>query len=299
MDAPRSTEFDVGRRVDQLMTWARRSATLVATKRRIARHVVRNDCWRVLDGLPAFRPNSEGDRQTLAALTMLAAHQTVPLMLQLLEHAGGDVLALTDIETYGSASRHPDDLELLGSLFDRYGSDKAGDHNYHLFYAGVFDDRCTVRSVLEIGLGTNNPSIVSTMGRAGRPGASLRAFRDFFTSAHIFGADVDRGILFVEDRIDTCYVDQTDQASFAALSDLTGGDLDLIIDDGLHAPNANLAVLVYALDHLAVGGWVVIEDIAAEAVPLWQVVGALMPSAYACELLQARSGVIFAARRIG
>jgi len=81
------------------------------------------------------------------------------------------------------------------------------------------------------------------------------------------------------DRIDTCYVDQTDPASFAALSDLTGGDVDLIIDDGLHAPNANLAVLVYALDHLAVGGWVVIEDIAAEAVPLWQVVGALMSSA--------------------
>ena len=156
-----------------------------------------------------------------------------------------------------------------------------------------------MRSVLEIGLGTNNPSIVSTMGRAGRPGASLRAFRDFFPSAQIFGADVDRGILFVEDRIDTCYVDQTDQASFAALSDLTGGDLDLIIDDGLHAPNANLAVLLYALDHLSVGGWVVIEDIAADAVPLWQVVGALMPSAYACELLQARGGIIFAARRVG
>jgi Methyltransferase domain len=293
------TEFDVGRRFDELMTWARRSATLVAARRRIGRYVVGDVCWRVLDGLPAFRPNSEGDRQALAGLTMLAAHQTVPLMLQLLEHADGDVLALTDIETYGSSSRHRDDLELLGSLFDRYGSDKAGDHNYHLFYAGAFDDRCKVRSVLEIGVGTNNPSIVSTMGRAGRPGASLRAFREFFPSAHIFGADVDRGILFGEDRIDTCYVDQTDQASFAALSDLTGGDLDLIIDDGLHAPNANLAVLVYALDHLAVGGWVVIEDIAAEAVPLWQVVGALMPSAYACKLLQARAGVVFAARRIG
>jgi Methyltransferase domain len=299
MDVPGSTGFDVGRRFDQLMTWARRSATLVATKRRIARHVVRNDGWRVLDGLPEFRPNSKGDRQALAALTMLAAHQTVPLMLQLLEHAGGDVLTLRDIETHSSSSRHPDDIELLGSLFDRYGSDKAGDHNYELFYASAFDDRGTVRSVLEIGLGTNNPSIVSTMGRAGRPGASLRAFRDFFPSAQIFGADVDRGILFVEDRIDTCYVDQTDQASFAALSDLTGGDLDLIIDDGLHAPNANLAVLLYALDHLSVGGWVVIEDIAAEAVPLWQVVAALMPSAYACELLQARGGIIFAARRAG
>lgn len=298
MNVPRSTVFDIGRRVDHLMTRARQSASLVATKRRIARHVVRNDCWRVLDGLPAFRPNSKGERCALAALTMLAAHQTVPLMLELLERAGGEVLALTDIETCSLSSRRPDDRDLLGSLFDRYGSDKADDHNYHLFYAGAFDDRDKVRTVLEIGLGTNNPSIVSTMGRVGRPGASLRAFREFFPSAHIFGADVDRGILFAEDRIDTCYVDQTDQASFAALSELTGGDLDLVIDDGLHAPNANLAVLVYALDHLAVGGWVVIEDIAADAVPLWQVVGALMPSAYACELFQARGGVLFAARRL-
>jgi hypothetical protein len=281
------------------MTGARRSATVVATKRRIARYVVRHDWWRVLDGLPVFRPNSAGDRQTLAALTMLAAHQTVPLMLQVVERAGGDVLALTDIETYGATRCHPDDVELLGSLFDRYGSDKAGEHNYHLFYGGAFGDRSAVRSVLEIGVGTQNPSIVSSTGRAMRPGASLRAFREFFPSAHIFGADVDRGILFVEDRIDTCYVDQTNQASFAALSRFTGGDLDLIIDDGLHAPNANLAVLIFALDHLAVGGWVVIEDIASEAVPLWQVVGALMPTTYACELLQARSGVIFAARRTG
>jgi hypothetical protein len=299
MDVRRSNGSDVGRRFDQLMTWARQSTTLVATKRRMARYVVRNDSWRVLNGLPTFRPNSAGDRQTLAALTMLAADQTVPLMLQLVEHAGRDVLALTDIETCSAGSSHPDEVRLLGSLFDRYGSDKASDHDYHLFYAGAFDDRGTVRSVLEIGVGTRNPTIVSTTGRAGHPGASLRAFREFFPSAQIFGADVDRGSLFVEDRIDTCYVDQTDQASFAALSDLTGGDLDLIIDDGLHAPNANLAVLVYALDHLAVGGWVVIEDIAADAVPLWQVVAALMPSGYACELLQARGGVIFAARRIG
>src|SRR5262245_60892425 len=125
MDVSRSTVFDIGRRVDQLITRARQSATLVATKRRITRHVVRNDCWRVLDGLPAFRPNSTGERRTLAALTMLAAHQTVPLMRELLERAGGDVLALTDIETYSLSSRHPDDRELLGALFDRYGSDKA------------------------------------------------------------------------------------------------------------------------------------------------------------------------------
>jgi len=290
--------LDVGRTVDQLMTWARRSDALVATKRWVERRVVGSDYGAVLDGLPAYRPNSQGFRQVLAGLTMLAANQTVPLMRDVLALAGGEVLALTDIEAFGPARRHTEDVALLGSLFDRYGSDKARDHNYHLFYAGAFEDRCTVRSVLEIGLGTNNPHLVSTMGQFGRPGSSLRAFREFFPSARIFGADVDRSILFVDDRIDTCPVDQIDPASFGALTDMTGGDLDLIIDDGLHAPNANLAVLIYALDHLAVGGWVVIEDIAIEAVPIWQVVATLMPSTYACQLLQARGGVIFAARRV-
>jgi hypothetical protein len=293
----RSNGFDVRRQFDQLRNWARESSTLVATKRRIGRHVVGDDRWRVIDGLGLFRPGSHGDIPTLAALTVLSARQTVPLLVQLLEHTGRDVLTLEDIETYpSSSSRLPDDVELLGSLFDRNGSDKAA-HNYHPFYARAFEDRYTVRSVLEIGLGTNNPNLVSTMGRTGRPGASLRAFREFFPSARIFGADVDRDILFVEDRIDTCYVDQTDQTSFAALSDLTGRDLDFIIDDGLHAPNANLAVLLFALDHLAVGGWVAVEDIASEAVPLWQVVAALLPSVYRGVLLQARGGIIFAARR--
>ena len=207
-------------------------------------------------------------------------------MAQLVEHNGGDLLKLTDIEKFHSSDQHAEEIELLGSLFDRYGSDKTM-HNYHPFYAAAFDDRSEVGTVLEIGLGTNNPDVVSTMGRTGRPGASLRAFREFFPAALIFGADVDRDILFNEERIETCHVDQTDQASFASLSRLTRDDVDLIIDDGLHAPNANLAVLLYALDHLAVGGWVAIEDVVAEAVPLWQVVAALLPSSYECELKHA------------
>ena len=36
---------------------------------------------------------------------------------------------------------------------------------------------------------------------------------------------------------------------------------DLVIDDGLYAPGANLNVLEFALQHLRPGGYVVIEDI--------------------------------------
>ena len=142
---------------------------------------------------------------------MVAADQTVPLMLQLLEHAAGDVLRLTDIETYGSSSRDADDVERLGSLFDRYGSDKASDHNYHqLLRRQRSMIARTVRSVREIGIGTNNPRIVATMGRFGRPGAVIAGVpRLLPVGAASSGPMSIATILFAEDRIDTCHVDQT------------------------------------------------------------------------------------------
>ena len=50
-------------------------------------------------------------------------------------------------------------------------------------------------------------------GVDGKPLASLRAWRDYFKNAKIFGADVDKDCLFNEDRIKTFYVDQSDKDS--------------------------------------------------------------------------------------
>ena len=47
------------------------------------------------------------------------------------------------------------------------------------------------------------------MGKYGKPGASVKAFRDFFSNANIYGADIDKEILFKEHKISTFYVDQT------------------------------------------------------------------------------------------
>lgn len=66
-------------------------------------------------------------------------------------------------------------------------------------------------------------------------------------------------------------------ASFDASIEMVGEDLDLIVDDGLHTPNANLAALRFGMERVRVGGSVIIEDIAPAAVPIWQVVGALLP----------------------
>ena len=46
--------------------------------------------------------------------------------------------------------------------------------------------------------------------RKSRPGASLRVWKEFFTKAKIFGADIDKNTLFREKRIQTFHVDQFD-----------------------------------------------------------------------------------------
>ena len=55
------------------------------------------------------------------------------------------------------------------------------------------------------------------MGKLGKPGASVKAFRDFFPEAKIFGADIDKEILFKDKRINTYHVDQTDLKSLKTL----------------------------------------------------------------------------------
>src|SRR5262249_16105280 len=141
--------------------------------------------------------------------------------------------------------------------------------------------------LFEIGLGTNNPDVVSTMGPSGKPGASLRAFRDFCPNAQVFGADIDRPILFDEDRIRTYYVDQTKFSSFDELySNLSGGMFDLVIDDGLHSPNANIATMLFALKILKPSGFFIVEDICSSSIPIWQVVAAILPENYRPKLVQ-------------
>ena len=112
--------------------------------------------------------------------------------------------------------------------------------------------------ILEIGIGTNNPSLVSTMGIYGTPDASLYSFREYLPNSQIYGADIDTNILFTHDRIKTFYVNQLDYSTY---NNIDNQMYDLIIDDGLHSIGANFNTLLYALNHLNNNGWCVIEDI--------------------------------------
>jgi hypothetical protein len=114
----------------------------------------------------------------------------------------------------------------------------------------------------------------------------------------IFGADIDKRILFHDERIETFFVDQTDSATFSKLEKSIPSNLDLVIDDGLHAPNANLETLKFGLKKIKIGAWVVVEDIAGEAVPLWQVVSALLPSNYEPHIFLGECNFVFAVKRL-
>jgi len=156
--------------------------------------------------------------------------------------------------------------QTLKKLMDYYGSDKGGKNNHHNFtdyYSEIFySKRQSVKNFLEVGLGTNNENIPSNMGRSGKPLASIRAWRDYFTNAQIFGADIDHKILKNETRITTHYVDQTDPVSIKKMYDYFGVDkFDVILEDGLHEFSANIIFFENSIDYLDEKGTYIIEDI--------------------------------------
>lgn len=154
----------------------------------------------------------------------------------------------------------------LTDLMNFYGSDKGGfnkDHNFSDYYSTIFfDKKESVKNVLEVGLGTNNINVPSNMGLEGKPLASLKAWRDYFLNAYIYGADIDRKILKNEDRIKTYYVDQTNPNSILELFKNIGDiSFDIIIDDGLHEYNANICLFENSFKFLKKRGIYVIEDV--------------------------------------
>lgn len=158
-----------------------------------------------------------------------------------------------------------EDITEIGEIFNTNRSDKAGPrHRYDLVYQNIFSELRTERpiNILEIGLGTNNPDTVSHMGKNGRPGDSLYAYREFFPKANIFGADVDERILFESERIKTAYVDQLKPETFKQMHRHLGEpELDLFIEDGLHSVSASLNSLNYAISVTKKNGYIILEDL--------------------------------------
>ena len=141
-------------------------------------------------------------------------------------------------------------MDTLTKLAIKYKTDKWGKHNYTPYYYNLFKNkgkRKRVKKVLEIGVAE---------------GAGLRTFRDFFTNAIIYGAEIDDKRVFTEDGIQVFKCDQTKASDLDRLMSKTGRNLDLVIDDGSHVPHHQVFTCIYLLSQLNKGCTYIIEDVA-------------------------------------
>jgi len=166
-------------------------------------------------------------------------------------------------------------INLISELCVKHGSDKGyvdfniqtpyfwRPRNYSEFYFKMFHHcREHFKLVFECGLGTNNINIPSNMTSGGKPGASLKVWRDYFVNAEIFGADIDKEILFNSERIKTFEVDQTNKESIKNMwNKINLENFDLIIDDGLHNYEAGITLFKNSFDKLKKDGIYIIEDV--------------------------------------
>ena len=138
--------------------------------------------------------------------------------------------------------------------------------DYSDFYYDLFlFSKDSVKKVFELGIGTVDKNKMYNMDFLGdnyQPGGSLRVWKNFFKNANIYGADIDKNILFQEDRIKTYYVDQGNIDSIKLLwQSINEEDFDIIIDDGCHRYEETIVFFENSIDRLRVGGSYIIEDI--------------------------------------
>ena len=213
----------------------------------------------ILKEFSEFAPNVSGDIDDKVNVTILNIKDFTKQLLKL-SNTNSKYIQLSSIKSK--------DKRKLGELFNTYGSDKKT-HEYDYLYEQVIRDIDKVEVLMEIGLGTNNINVMSNMSEFGKPGASLRAFRDYLPESKIIGLDIDKTILFSDERIETMFYDQHDPENFLKLNSNLFGKIDIIIDDGLHSIIANLNSIKLAKKLLKPKGYLIIEDIGLDSINLF------------------------------
>ena len=161
----------------------------------------------------------------------------------------------------------------LNKLCKKFGCDKGSFDGYQkffswkphsytdLYYFLFSNQRFQIKKVFELGIGTNKV-FNNQLKRKSLPGASLRVWKNFFSKAIIFGADIDPNTLFEEDRIKTFKVDQFDSKSIKEMwKKVKIRDFDLIIDDGCHQFDGTINFFLNSINFLGSNGFYIIEDI--------------------------------------
>ena len=184
----------------------------------------------------------------------------------------------------------------LGDLFNKYGSDKRT-HEYDYLYEMIIGSFDKIELLVEIGIGSNNKEIISNMSEYGKPGASLRAFRDFLSDANIVGLEYDKNVLFEENNIKTFFYDQNSNESVEKFSEIYKDKVDILIDDGLHSIVANINSIYLAESILKKDGYLIIEDISQSSINLYKIIFELVKDSFDTKFYTNKSCLISTLRK--
>lgn len=152
----------------------------------------------------------------------------------------------------------------------KYGTDKCPQikHSYTPFYYEIFKDRQkSVKKVLELGIGhfkgmdKNEWHFDPGLNRKYHRGASLYMWRDFFTSALIYGADRVPEAIFQDERITTILTDERKTEDLESLIKQAGVDIDIVIDDASHKVDDQIFAAQTLLPLLNKNVIYIIEDV--------------------------------------
>jgi hypothetical protein len=154
-------------------------------------------------------------------------------------------------------------MKTLQEIINKFGSDK-NLSGYTPTYTEIFESiRDKNLNLLEIGIGTVIPgaqsSMASTQIQNYKPGASLRAWKDYFSYSLIYGGDIQEDTQFTEERIQTFLFDSTNKEQCDDI--LKDMEFDVIIDDGWHSWEAQKDTITNLFSRVKVGGYYIIEDI--------------------------------------
>lgn len=159
----------------------------------------------------------------------------------------------------------------IDDLLNKHASDKQSQNGYAPIYHALFKHlRHSPIRLLEIGIGTVLPNVYCSMYGHDlpgyRPGASLRAWRDYFENGFIWGIDIQPDTKIIgEPRIATAICNSTNTAdvdSFMATANLANPrGFDIVIDDGSHIAEQQLATLRNIWPYVASDGLYVLEDV--------------------------------------
>ena len=153
----------------------------------------------------------------------------------------------------------------LGDIFKHYGTDKEI-NGYTPYYERIFETMRHQKICLgEIGIGTLIPGAPSSMVGYGEPhyqqGASLKSWRDYFDhpETEIHGFDIQQDTQFTgEPKITTHLLNSTDSAA-VTVAQLP--QFDILIDDGAHYDQCQLATVQNLWSTVKSGGIYVVEDV--------------------------------------